>query len=168
LQPERAIVVDEALTSGTEYWARSADAPQFSHLTLTGGAIGFGMPAAVGAAVACPDRRVVLLQADGSGMYSAPALWTMARENLDVVTIICHNDRYAILQLEQAVQRCTSGGAASKSLTDLGSPSIDWVSLAKGLGLLHAERVDTVGELISALNAALERRGPTLIEAMLP
>lgn len=95
LQPERAIVVDEALTSGTDYWARSAESPAFSHLTLTGGAIGFGLPASVGAAIACPDRRVVLLQADGSGAYSSQALWTQAREVLDVVTGAWHPARLA-------------------------------------------------------------------------
>jgi acetolactate synthase-1/2/3 large subunit len=170
LQPANAIVVDESLTSGTDYWMRSANAPAFSHLTLTGGAIGQGPPMAVGAAVACPTRRVINFQADGSGLYSAQALWTQAREQLDVVTIICANNKYNILRIELALQRvnCTASAGVGRSLTDLGQPSVDWVSLAKGFGVANATRATTVGELADQLAAALARKGPSLIEACLP
>ena len=104
-QPEGTILVDESLTSGGSYWDVSAGCPRFTHLALTGGAIGFGPPASVGAAVAAPGRRVINLQADGSGLYAAQALWTQARERLDVVTVVCANATYAILKLELAMQR---------------------------------------------------------------
>ncbi len=174
LQPAGAIIVDESLTSGSDYWALSASAPAFSHLTLTGGAIGFGPPAALGAAVACPGRRVINLQADGSGMYSLQALWTQARERCDVITVVCANARYAILKLELALQRVSTAPAssaakaapASRALTDLSAPAIDWVALAQGMGV-HAVKAATVGELEAALTQALARSGPTLIEALL-
>ena len=178
-QPAGAIIVDESLTSGTDYWSLSQSSPPFSHLTLTGGAIGFGPPAALGAAVACPGRRVINLQADGSAMYSLQALWSQARVGADIITIICANQRYAILKLELAMQRVpvatpvpaqaakdALGASASRSLTDLSSPAIDWTALAKGMGV-PASRVADVGSLQAALREALARRGPTLIEAML-
>ena len=178
-QPAGAIIVDESLTSGTDYWSLSQNSPPFSHLTLTGGAIGFGPPAALGAAVACPGRRVINLQADGSAMYSLQALWSQARVGADVITIICANQRYAILKLELAMQRVpvtapapgqaakyALGSSASRSLTDLSSPAIDWTALAKGMGV-PASRVADYGSLQAALREALARSGPTLIEAML-
>lgn len=106
-QTTGAIVVDESLTSGASYWDASAGCPQFSHLTLTGGAIGAGIPMAVGAAVACPARVVINLQADGSGMYSLQGLWTQAREGLKVITVVCSNRTYAILKVEMARERIT-------------------------------------------------------------
>jgi acetolactate synthase-1/2/3 large subunit len=168
LQPAHAIIVDEALTTGTDYWAFSADAPPFSHLTLTGGAIGQGPPAAVGAAVACPTRQVINLQADGSGLYSVQALWTQARERLNVVTVVCANSKYNILKIEVALQRCGASGQVARSLTDLGNPRMDWVALAHGFGVAHAVRVATVGALVDEFTAALRRTGPTVIEATLP
>jgi acetolactate synthase-1/2/3 large subunit len=107
LQPEGCVVVDEVLTSGAWYWEASSGCPPFSHLTLTGGAIGCGPPLAVGAAVACPDRVIINLQADGSAMYSLQALWTQAREGLHVVTVVAANRAYAILKLEMVKQRIT-------------------------------------------------------------
>ena len=107
LQPEDAIIVDESLTSGNAYWDFSKGCPAFSHLALTGGAIGCGPPLAVGAAIACPNRQVINFQADGSCMYSLQALWTQAREQLNVITIICANRSYAILKVELAKQRIT-------------------------------------------------------------
>lgn len=104
LQPPGCIVVDESLTSGGDYWALSAAAPPFSHLALTGGAIGVGPPLAAGCAAACPRRPVINLQADGSGLYSPQALWTQARERMSVVTVICANRKYNILRLELAMQ----------------------------------------------------------------
>ena len=164
-QPADAILIDESLTSGTAYWEYSKHCPSFSHITLTGGAIGQGPPAAVGAAIACPDRKVINFQADGSCLYSTQAFWTQGRENLDVLTIICANNTYAILKLELARQGIQGGGKASQSLTDL-TPPIDWVSLAKGYGV-EGCKVTTVEEFADALQDALRVRGPRLIAAML-
>ncbi|KAL4420103.1 hypothetical protein ABPG77_000584 [Micractinium sp. CCAP 211/92] len=167
LQPGGAIIVDESLTSGNSYYALSRGCPPFSHLTLTGGAIGCGIPLALGAAVACPDRTVINLQADGSGMYSLQGLWSQAREGLHVVTVVCANRSYSILKVEMARERINpSNGKAARALTDLGSPAIDWVSLAQGMGV-PACRAATCEELAAALRAALERQGPSLIEAVL-
>ena len=165
-QPARCIVVDESLTSGGSYWDQSAGCPEFTHVTLTGGAIGFGPPASVGAAVACPDRWVINLQADGSAMYSTQALWTQARESLKVITVVCANRAYQILKIEMAMQRVGPSGPVAKSLTDLTQPAIDWVSVAKGHGV-PASTVNTVRELRAALEEAFARSGPTLIEANL-
>ncbi|KAL6776627.1 hypothetical protein ACKKBG_A21880 [Auxenochlorella protothecoides x Auxenochlorella symbiontica] len=167
LQPEGAIVVDEALTSGTAYWEASSGCPQFSHLTLTGGAIGAGIPMAVGAAMACPARRVINIQADGSGLYSAQGLWTQAREKLNVLTIVCANRTYAILKLELAKQRIApSNGPAARSLTDLGHPNIYWVALATGYGV-PAVQAGSCEELARQIGVGLARDGPMLIEALL-
>ncbi|KAA6422170.1 MAG: acetolactate synthase large subunit (acetohydroxyacid synthase) [Trebouxia sp. A1-2] len=168
-QPEDAIIVDESLTSGGAYWDLSKGCPRFSHLTLTGGAIGSGPPLAVGAAIACPDRPVINIQADGSAMYALQALWTQVREELQVVTIICANRTYAILKLELARQKIPHRGQAttSQALTDIGRPCIDWVLLAGGMGVQRAIKACTVEELATALNQALLCKGPTLIECLL-
>ncbi|KAL4444371.1 hypothetical protein ABPG75_012108 [Micractinium tetrahymenae] len=167
LQPPGAIIVDESLTSGNAYYALSRGCPPFAHLTLTGGAIGCGIPLALGAALACPDRVVINLQADGSGMYSLQGLWSQAREGLRVVTIVCANRAYSILKVEMARERITpSNGKAARALTEIGSPAIDWVSLAQGMGV-PASRAATCEELAAALQAALKRQGPSLIEAAL-
>ncbi|PSC72378.1 acetolactate synthase large subunit [Micractinium conductrix] len=167
LQPEGTILVDESLTSGGTYFNHSAACPPFTHLTLTGGAIGAGIPLALGAAVACPDRVVINLQADGSGMYSLQGLWSQAREGARVITIICSNRSYAILKVEMARERITpSTGKAARALTELGTPPIDWVSLAQGMGV-PGSRAATCEELAAALTAALARQGPSLIEAAL-
>lgn len=168
LQPPGCVVVDESLTSGGDYWRLSASAPGFTHLTLTGGAIGSGLPLSVGAALARPGARVLLLQADGSGLYAPQALWTQARERLGVVTLVCSNRRYGILRLEAAIQRTGPQGPAGRSLTDLSGPAIDWCALARGFGVPAADAVATVGELADALGAALAQPGPTLIEVALP
>lgn len=176
LQPEDCVVVDESLTSGTSYWDRSAGCPRFQHLTLTGGAIGLGPCASVGAAVAAGgSRRVVNLQADGCCAYAPQALWTQARERLNVVTIVCANRRYAILELEKMVQRTRPVIApsavgnpkpASKRLTSLADPDIDWTKIAQGFGV-PATRADCPESFARALKGALEREGPSLIEAVL-
>ena len=178
LQPEDCVVVDESLTSGTSYWDKSAGCPRFQHLTLTGGAIGLGPCASVGAAVAAgQSRRVVNLQADGCCAYAPQALWTQARERLNVVTIVCANRRYAILELEKMMQRtkpviAPSGferdvrEPASKRLTSLADPNIDWTEIARGFGV-PATRADCPLSFARALKGALEREGPTLIEAVL-
>ncbi|GAX84714.1 hypothetical protein CEUSTIGMA_g12136.t1 [Chlamydomonas eustigma] len=154
LQPEGAIIVDESLTSGASYWDESHICAPFSHLTLTGGSIGSGPALSVGAAVACPDRLVINLQADGSAMYTLQALWTQARECLNVITIICHNHSYSILKVEGAKQRLPPPGFAMRTLTSLDNPTLDWVSLAQGMGV-RAVRVNTCIEFKKALGEAL-------------
>ena len=143
-----------------------ASAAKHDWLTLTGGAIGQGLPLAAGAAVACPDRKVIALQADGSGMYTNQALWTMARENLDVVTIIMKNNSYAILNIELGRVGVTNAGEKALSLLDLTNPTLDWVSLSEGMGV-PATRAETAPQFYDALAAALANTGPHLIEAVL-
>jgi acetolactate synthase-1/2/3 large subunit len=165
-QPEGAIVVDEGLTSSLSYLSQAAGAPRHTYLGHVGGAIGQGLPVAIGAAVAFPDRPVIALQADGSGMYTPQALWTQAREHLDVTTVVYANHSYRILQLELARASEDRIGPAAASLLDLGNPEIDWVRLAEGLGV-PARRVTTADELVSALPWALAEAGPHLLEAVL-
>ncbi len=166
LQPEGAIIVNEGATSGFGFGAHSAAAAPHSMLGLTGGAIGQGLPTAVGAAVACPDRRVIALQADGSGMYTLQALWTAARESLDLVALICANRSYRILQVELARAGIAEPGRHARGLTDLGRPDLDWVSLARGLGV-PGSRAETADALVTELGRALATPGPSLIEAVL-
>ena len=166
LQPEGAIVVDEAITSGGPYAAAARGAAPHDVLALTGGAIGYGLPTAVGAAVACPDRPVVALQADGSGMYTVQSLWTMARESLDVTVVVCANRSYRILEVELMRAGITEPGPAARSLTGLGGPEIDWVSIARGMGL-HADRATTADELVGHLTRAFTTPGPALVEVLL-
>jgi acetolactate synthase-1/2/3 large subunit len=162
--PENAIVCDEGITSARRFFALSASALPHDFMMPTGGAIGGGIPLATGAAIACPDRKVINLQADGSAMYSVQGLWTQARENLDVVTIIFSNRRYAILDHEMRNVGVTSIGTNARRMIDLDSPPLDWVAIAKGLGVEAA--VATSCEKFDALlDAALSRRGPFLIEA---
>jgi len=166
LQPDDAIVMDEGATSGLPYYLAAAAAPPHTFLTLTGGAIGQGLPCATGAAVACPDRQVIALQADGSGLYTLQALWTQARESLDVVTLICANRSYRILQIELARAGIAEPGPTARSLTSLENPTIGWVDLARGFGV-PAVRAETCEELIRALRRAFAEPGPSLIEAVL-
>lgn len=163
LQPEGTIVVDESITSGGPYAGAARGAPPHDVLALTGGAIGYGLPAAVGAAVACPERQVVALQADGSGMYTVQALWTMARESLDVTVLVCANRSYRILEIELARAGVAEPGDAARSLTGLGGPELDWVSLARGMGL-HAARATSADSLVEHLRQAFDTPGPALIE----
>jgi acetolactate synthase-1/2/3 large subunit len=166
LQPEGAIVMDEGATSGLPYFLAAEAAAPHTYLSLTGGAIGQGLPCATGAAVACPDRRVIALQADGSGLYTLQALWTQARESLDVVTLLCANRRYRILQLELARAGIAEPGPQARSLTDLSRPVIDWVQIARGFGV-PASRAETADALCDQLAAALAASGPHLIECVL-
>jgi acetolactate synthase-1/2/3 large subunit len=166
LLPEGAIVSDEANTGGLFVSGATAGAPRHDWLTLTGGAIGQGMPVATGAAVACPDRKVINLQADGSAMYTLQSLWTQAREHLDVTTIIFDNRSYAILNLELArVGARTDGNAADQF--DLSRPPLDFVALAKGMGV-DGTRAETADELVQALERAVREPGPHLIDAIMP
>ena len=167
LQPEGAIAIDEGATSGAAYTALAPGAPPHLALGLTGGAIGLGLPMAVGAAVAAPDRKVVALQADGSGIYTVQALWTMARESLDVTVVVCANRRYRILQVELQRAGITEPGPAATSLTDLGDPTIDWVQTARGFGV-PAVQVSTAYSLVEELRRSFAEPGPRLIEALLP
>jgi acetolactate synthase-1/2/3 large subunit len=167
LLPEGAIVVDESITSGIGLPGATAGAPRHDWLTLTGGAIGYGLPAATGAAVACPDRPVWCLQADGSAMYTISALWTHAREGLDITTVVYNNSAYAILRMELLQVGASGAGDRARSLLDLGGPVLDFVALATGMGV-PAVRVTTAPELADALRRAAAEPGPHLIEAMVP
>src|SRR5262245_2141258 len=162
--PESAIVCEETITSGRRFFALSAFAAPHDFIMPTGGAIGGGIPLATGAAIGCPDRKVINLQADGSAMYSVQGLWTQARENLDVVTIIFSNRTYAILHVEMRNVGVASIGTNARRMLDLDSPPLDWVSIAHGLGIEAA--VATSCETFSTLlDAAMSRAGPFLIEA---
>ncbi|MDG2303741.1 MAG: acetolactate synthase large subunit [Candidatus Binatia bacterium] len=164
-QPEGAIVVNESATSGMGWAAHAPNAPRHDVLNLTGGAIGQGLPNALGAALAAPDRRVLAIQADGSGMYTLQSLWTMARENLDVTVIVCANRAYRILQFELARAGNVEPGPAARALTDLSHPELDWVHLARGMAV-PACRANTTSELSSLLRHRFEESGPLLVEAV--
>ncbi|HET9078305.1 MAG TPA: acetolactate synthase large subunit [Acidimicrobiales bacterium] len=166
LLPEGAVVTDESNTSGLFIAAATAGAPPHDWLTLTGGAIGIGLPLAAGAAVACPERKVVALQADGSAMYTAQALWTMAREQLDVTTVVLSNRSYAILNMELQRVGAEAGGPRARAMLDLHDPDIDFVSLARGMGV-PAVRAETAGEFSQQLARALSEPGPNLVEAVI-
>jgi acetolactate synthase-1/2/3 large subunit len=157
--------MDEGATSGLPYFLAAEAAPPHTYLALTGGAIGQGLPCATGAAVACPERQVIALQADGSGMYTVQSLWTQAREGLDVVTLICANRSYRILQVEMGRAGIAEPGPQARSLTDLTGPAIDWVQLAQGLGV-PAVRVETGEALDAELAVAIAEPGPRLIEVV--
>ena len=164
--PENAIICDEAITSGRDFFMYTHGAAPHDYLQLTGGAIGEGLPLACGAAVACPDRKVIGLQADGSGMYTNQALWTIARENLDVCLVIFANHSYAILHGElQNVGAGAPGRNASRML-NLDEPVIDWVMLAKSMGIEGASAT-TTEEFNMLFKSAMSRKGPFLIEAMI-
>lgn len=165
LLPEGAIVVDEGGSAGARVPASTAGAPPHDWLKITGGAIGIGLPLAIGAAVAAPNRKVVCLQADGSAMYTIQSLWTMARERLDITIVIFNNRAYGILESELRRVGATPGRKALDML-DLSRPDIDFTSLAIGMGV-NAERATTAEEFASALRRALAEPGPRLIDAIL-
>ncbi len=165
--PERAVVIDEGITAGLFVAGATAGAPPHDWLTLTGGAIGIGPPAATGAAVAAPDRPVLCLQADGSAMYTLQALWTQARERLNVTTVVLANRSYAILNMELQRVGADGSGAQAHRLLDLTDPALDFVALSHGMGV-PARRVESAEELTSALEASFAEPGPNLIEVPLP
>jgi len=165
LIPDEAIICDEAVTTGRAFFPPTHGARPHDWLSLTGGSIGLGIPMATGAAVACPDRKVINLQADGSGLYTAQSLWTQARENLDVLTVIFANRSYAILRGELAGVGANPGRKALDMLS-LDNPPVDWVSLARGYGV-EAVSVSDLGELVAAFKTGLARKGPFLIEALI-
>lgn len=165
--PEGAVVVDESNTGGIYLAGATAGAAPHEWLALTGGAIGYGLPAAVGAAIGRPDAKIVCLESDGSAMYTISALWTMAREQLDVTTVVLANRSYAILNLELSRVGATAEGSAAASMLDLSSPELDFVALARGMGV-PAVRVETAEDLSNALRSSFGSSGPSLIEAVLP
>jgi acetolactate synthase-1/2/3 large subunit len=166
LLPEGAIVVDEALTAAAAFMARTRGAAAHDYLQVTGGAIGIGLPLATGAAVACPDRRLICLQADGSAMYTVQALWTQAREGLDVTTILLNNRSYAILKHELANVGADDAGRSALDMMELDRPALDWVGLARGMGV-EAARAKTLEKLHRHFAAGLRSEGPYLIDLVL-
>ncbi|HEX7885567.1 MAG TPA: acetolactate synthase large subunit [Phenylobacterium sp.] len=162
--PEGAIVCDDAVTSGAGVTANTATARPHDVLALTGGAIGIGLPLAVGAAVAAPDRKVLSLNGDGAAMYTVQALWTMARENLDITVVVFANYTYRILNIEMQRTGAGEAGPSARKLLDLGEPNIDWVPLAKGLGL-PAVSCSSAEDFDKAFAGAMAQRGPMFIEA---
>jgi acetolactate synthase-1/2/3 large subunit len=166
LQPEGAIIMEEGISSTRNYFQISSGAPFHSYLAQPGGAIGLGMPCSTGAAIACPDRPVITLQSDGAGMYTLQSLWTQAREGLNVTTLLCSNRRYQILDIELRRAGVEQIGDKARNLIGLDKPALDWVSLAKGMGV-RAVAVETAEALVQALEIALAEPGPHLIEVCL-
>lgn len=166
LLPSDAILSDETVSSGDAVGPRLAAAAPHDHLPVTGGSIGQGLPVALGAALACPGRRVVALEADGSGMYTLQSLWTMARERLDVAVVIFANRRYRILDIEMRRTGAEGLGRAANDMIDIGRPTLDWVKLAEAQGVA-AGRAATAVEFIAQFELALREPGPRLIEAVL-
>jgi acetolactate synthase I/II/III large subunit len=166
LLPENAIVIDESMTSGRGLMAATKGAPPHEWLGNTGGSIGIALPLAVGAAVASPDRRVLCMTADGSGMYTVQALWTMAREGLNVTTVVFANRDYAVLKREFSYLGVGSPGPRAAGMFEIGRPDLDWVLLAKGMGV-PGIRVTSLDAFGKALREGLESEGPTLIEVPL-
>jgi len=164
--PDNAVVVDEAVTTGRGFFAPTRSARPHDWLSNMGGSIGIGMPLATGAAVACPDRKVVTLEGDGSGMYTVQALWTQAREGLDVTTLVFSNRSYAILRGELANVGAGNPGRKALDMLDIGRPDLDWVGLARAMGVPGA-RVETMEEFNRRLGEGLAAPGPYLVEVVL-
>jgi acetolactate synthase-1/2/3 large subunit len=165
LLPENAIVSDEGITCGLELFLRTQGAAAHDWLAITGGSIGQGLPVSFGASVACPERKVVAFQADGSGMYTVQALWSMAREGCDVTVVLLNNSSYAILNVELARLKAGEPNEKTLSMLDLGRPQIDWCQVAQGMGV-SACRVETTGAFYEAFGRAMREPGPHLIEVM--
>jgi acetolactate synthase I/II/III large subunit len=166
LLPEQAIVVDESITSGRGLLPATRTAAPHDWLTNPGGSIGTGLPLAIGAAVACPDRKVVCLESDGSGMYTVQGLWTMARERLDVVTVLFNNRTYEILKGEFRHVGAGEAGRKANDMLEIGRPDLDWVKLANAQGVA-ASRATTLDAFATGLRDALAERGPHLVEVRL-
>jgi len=156
--------VDESISDGFSVLPRTAGAPPHDWLFITGGAIGQGMPMATGAAIACPDRKVINLQADGSAMFTLQSLWTQARESLDITTIIYANRRYRILEIEYERAGAGAPGPKAQDMFSLSRPNLDWVKLSEGMGV-PARRVHSAEAFHRQLAAYLREPGPNLIEA---
>jgi acetolactate synthase-1/2/3 large subunit len=166
LLPEHVIVVDESMTSGRGLMVATKGAPPHDWLGNTGGSIGIALPLAVGAAVACPDRKVLCLTADGSAMYTLQALWTMAREGLNVTTVVFANRDYAVLKREFSYLGVGNPGRRALDMFEIGRPDLDWVQLAKGMGV-PSTRVTSLDAFGKALKEGFASEGPTLIEVPL-
>ena len=166
LQPAGCIVMDEVLAVGVPYFDASKHSPRFTHLMLTGGAIGQGPSAATGAAIACPTRKVINFQSDGCAAYSVQAFWTQARENLDVVTIIGSNRSYEILELELLRAGVAQTSPMARSMLRLDNPLLNWVKIGEGFGV-PSVAVDSAAALARELERALTHKGPHLIEAIM-
>ncbi len=169
--PENAIVIDESITAAPQMFQQTMTAAPHDWLQICGGSIGAGFPLATGASVACPDRKVVALQADGSGMYTLQALWTQARESLDITTILLSNRAYAILKHElknvgASTPDSTEYGSTAIDMMELNRPDLDWVSLSRGMGV-DAGRATDVNSFVTELRKGLNSEGPYLIEAMI-
>lgn len=160
--PETAIISEESITCGIFVPDATTGAPRHDLLSLTGNSIGQGLPLATGAAVACPGRPVLALEADGSAMYTIQALWTQAREGLDVTTVVLDNSSYGILNIELGRAGAAAGGPIARSMLELGRPSLDFVAVSEGLGV-PALRAETADELTSALERAFAEDGPHLV-----
>jgi acetolactate synthase-1/2/3 large subunit len=163
LLPEHAIVVDESMTSGRGMMDATKGAPPHDWLANTGGSIGIAMPLAVGAAIACPDRRVLCLTADGSAMYTVQALWTMARESLNITTVVFANRSYNVLKREFSGLGIGSPGPRTLDLFEIGRPDLDWVAMAKSMGV-PGTRTHSLEEFAKMLRRGFEADGPRLIQ----
>ena len=166
LLPENAIVADESITNGRNLGPYMTKAAPHDWLNICGGSIGWAMPIATGAAVAAPDRKVIALEGDGSGMYTLQALWTMARENLDVTVIILANRSYQILKGELKAMGAGTPGKRATDMLNLDRPALDWVALARGHGV-EGVRTDTLEGFAREFERANARRGPLLIELVI-
>lgn len=163
--PENAIVLDESITTGWNFYAQTAQSQPHDYLGGTGGSIGWALPVGAGAAISSPDRKVIVLESDGSGMYNPQSLWTYAREQLDIVVLIFANRKYQILRNEMSNVGVPDFGPKAESLLDIGNPAIDWVSLSHGMGV-PATRVETIEELDRDFHAGMADSGPRLIEVL--
>ena len=164
--PENAIISDESNTCGVFSYGYYDSAAPHDWLSLTGGAIGQGLPVALGAAVACPDRKVINLQADGSAMYTNQALWTMAREDLDVCIVIYNNSSYAVLNMELMRVGVDNPGERAKSMLELTNPGLEWTKISEGMGV-KAGQATTTAEFETLFKEAMQTKGPRLIEVVL-
>ena len=166
LLPEGAVVVDEGNTEGIVVPLSTVGSPPHDWLSNPGGSIGMGLPVGTGAAVACPDRKVVCLQADGSAMYTIQALWTQARENLDVTTVLFANRSYRILNIELMRVGAEGAGERARSMLDISNPTLDFVALAQSMGV-EASRPDSAEAFVQAFERSMKEPGPSLIECVL-
>ncbi len=166
LLPEGAIISEEAVSASAPVWKHLLRAAPYDHLPVTGGSIGQGLPVALGAAVACPGRKVVALEADGSGMYTPQSLWSMARESADVTIVIFSNRRYRILDVEMRRTGVEGFGPTANNMIDIGRPDLDWVMLSQAMGV-PATKAATVEEFRHQFSLAMDERGPRLIEVVL-
>lgn len=166
LSPEGSIFSDETVSCNEQIWPHLAGAAPHDHLPVTGGSIGQGLPVALGAAVACPNRKVIVLEADGSAMYTMQSLWTMARERLDVTVVVLANRRYRILDIEMKRTGAGAVGPQADRMLDLTDPAPDWIKISEGLGV-HAARASTADEFIYEFQAAMRETSPRVIEALI-